>query len=484
MRFLSYFVCLSCISILLKNPVSDEQKPDFCCKRACWISYLDFEQYLQNLGEDAFYEKVSYMYDLILSYNLNTIIVQVRAFGDAIYPSDIFPMATYISSSRKTLGYDALSIMIQLAHDKGLNIEAWINPYRLSKDEVTTKAYKQTDFYKKYKDIIIEYKNESGELALSLDPANDTARQLIVDGIDELLINYALDGIHFDDYFYMEHMADDLSIDDKMANINALIRLVHEHTASKHVSFGISPAGNIEYAKSIGADVATWLSEPGYIDYIMPQLYWSDSYMIDDSYCTLYTNRCIEWSNLNQLDIPIYTGLGLYRASIEDKIDKGWSMKDTNLKEQYEIAVQNGYDGYCLFRFAWLEKECARYELDNLMSVPTSKNLNATVDDNSNLSGEVLIHLYKTDGTITLLKRPCRSFCIDMKDIKDITIHYLNTPNEDCVVLYQTKRSDGSWNRWVFDGEFTNYEQFCTIVEVKIMRIPRKTVKNTCFFVY
>lgn len=483
MRLLSYLLCLSCISILLKNPVSVDQKPDFYCKRACWISYLDFEQFLQDLDEDAFRAEVSRMYDVILSYELNTVIVQVRAFGDAIYPSDIFPFATYLSSNRCETSYDALAIMLDLAHEKGLLFEAWINPYRLSKDNKTSEAYKQTELYCTFWNVIIEYKNIDGETSLALDPASEVARELIVQGIDELLTNYDLDAIHFDDYFYMEHMADDLDDDEKISNVNTLIRNVHEHTAIHDVPFGISPAGNIEYARSIGADVSTWLKEPGYIDYIMPQLYWSDEYMMHDKCTSLYTDRCIEWSKLNQLDLPIYTGLGLYRVGQEDAIDKGWSTKDTNLKEQYELAKEYGYDGYCLFRYAWLEKDCAYKEMFNLMH--SAKNTDDyNFDDSCNGVSKILVRLYKTDGTVTLIERPCKSFFIDMDGVLDVSITYLNADNEDCMAFYRTKRSDGRWNRWTFDGNFTNYEQFCTITEVKIMRIPRKTVKNTCFFVY
>lgn len=509
-RILAYFV-LSCLIILYlpKNPVFAMQKPDSCFldKRACWISYLDFEQYLRDQDEDTFRANVSHMYDIMLQNDLNTAIVQVRAFGDAIYPSNIFPMATYISTQRNTLGYDALEIMIDLAHKKGLCFEAWINPYRLAKDDATTESYKKTQFYNQHRDIIIEYTNDNGETALSLDPSLQITRELILNGIDELLTNYSIDAIHFDDYFYMNHMDDTLTIEEKKANVNVLIYEVHSHTEEKHVPFGISPAGNIDYALSVGADVNTWLRELGYIDYIMPQLYWSDDYYTDGDVIPLYSNRCEQWKELNMINIPMYAGLGLYRIAEKDDIDKGWSMRDTNLLEQCDYAREQGYEGYCLFRYAWLEKEQAYNELINLKYYIAEQNINCdnmteeTQIDRipyvpfvkyyktsysgltNNLTGKVNLHLYKTDGTMIVADIPCCSFVLNVDNVKDITITYLNDDNEDCMVFYCTKKSDGEWNKWVSDGKFTNYEQFCTITEVKIMRIPRKTVKNTCFFV-
>ena len=300
-------------------------------------------------------------------------------------------------------------------------------------------------------------------------------------------------------------MADNLTKEQKMQNVNILIRMVHECTKAHDVPFGISPAGNVDYAKSIGADIETWLRDLGYVDYIMPQLYWSDNYIMNEERVPLYSNRCKQWMELNVLDLPIYTGLGLYRVEKNDATDLGWSMQDTNLKEQFEIANAYGYDGYCLFRYAWLEKSCANKELSNLKQY-IDEHYNLLEDDKKSDSlsefkivpenysydaatqticatGEILIRIYKTDGTTFLLKRPCESFYIEEKNIKDIQITYLNASNENCMAFYRTKRSDGVWNRWVFDGNFTNFEQYCTIVELEIMRIPRKHVKNTCFFV-
>lgn len=177
-----------------------------------------------------------------------------------------------------------------------------------------------------------------------------------------------MDGIHFDDYFYVPGMADGLPQSDKMEYVNNLIRKVYYNIKciDKDVSFGISPAGNISYTMSQGTDIETWLSNEGYVDYIMPQIYWTDSYVTGDELGSMFSNRCREWSKLNKIGIPMYVGLALYRVGEESDVDLGWGMCDTNLAVQYGKALSYGYKGYALFRYMWLEYDTASAELENL----------------------------------------------------------------------------------------------------------------------
>ncbi|MDE6025361.1 MAG: family 10 glycosylhydrolase [Lachnospiraceae bacterium] len=336
--------------------------------RACWISYIDIQAILLDLDEESFRQKLSYMYDNVVANNMNTVIVQVRPMGDAIYPSSYFPWSTYISSKRKNPGYDPLEIMIELAHDKGLRFEAWINPYRLSHNDTTTNSFKGTKYYEIFQRYTIEYENSADEVCLALDPSKEEAVQLILCGVCEIVNNYEVDGIHFDDYFYVPGMADGLSQSQKMKNVNNLIKKVYYNIKciDSDVSFGISPAGNISYTMSQGTDIETWLSNEGYVDYIMPQIYWTDSYVAGDDLTSMFSNRCKEWTELNKIGIPMYVGLALYRVGEESEVDLGWCACNTNLAEQYSKAVAYGYNGYSLFRYVWLEYDIASVELKNL----------------------------------------------------------------------------------------------------------------------
>lgn len=350
---------------LLAKAAPEVSSPD---KKACWISFLDIEELLQDKTEQAFRTTVSSMYDNVLQYGMNTVIVHVRAMGDAMYPSDYFPWSEYLTSDRSNPGYDPLRIMIELAHAKNLQFEAWLNPYRLSRDNKSTVSFKTTPYHARFLPYTIEYKAPGGQTCLALDPARKETKDLIVNGIREIVSRYDVDGIHFDDYFYVSGMADQLDIVSRKNNVNALISQVYSTIKSikPDCTFGISPAGNPDNARSQGADIDTWLSMPGYIDYLMPQIYWTDVYMTANGAVPMFSNRCSAWTALNKQQLPMYVGLALYRVGTNSNTDLGWAASDTNLAYQYVTAKQLGYNGYALFRYQWLEKDIATAELNHL----------------------------------------------------------------------------------------------------------------------
>lgn len=378
--------------------------------RACWISFLDFEKYLKDLNEDEFTQKVSNMYDNVLKYKFNTVIVHCRAMGDAMYPSQIFPWSIYISSDRTAPGYDPIKIMISLAHEKGLRFEAWINPYRISRDAETTEGYFNTEYYDKYKHLFIEYNNLNDEKCLVLDPAKDETVELITEGVVEIVKNYDIDGIHFDDYFYVDGMCDDLDVSIKKENINRLIKNVYSKIkeTKPECTFGISPAGNLENAKKQGADIETWLSSYEYIDYIMPQIYWSDTYITEDEIIDMFSIRSKEWTDCNIIDIPLYVGLALYKVDEPSNKDVGWTQKDNNIMKQYEMALSMGYDGYGIFRYEWLEKQSATNELNNLCNYLNGLNVPDLIysekKQNSGTNTRHLIKVYGVGAAFTGIK--------------------------------------------------------------------------------
>ncbi|MFA9375935.1 MAG: family 10 glycosylhydrolase [Lachnotalea sp.] len=307
--------------------------------RAAWISYLDYGT-LKDKSESEFTKNIDAMYDTVLSNNLNTVIVHVRAFGDAIYPSNYYSWANFVTSNSDGPGYDPLAIMIAEAHKKGLSFQAWINPYRTA---------------------------DGGRV----NPASSSAVKKIINGVDEIVSNYDVDGIHFDDYFYLS--TDNTSQDVKMQNVNHMIQSVYAKIKSinSNVVFGISPAGNVEYAKSIGCDVDAWLSSTGYVDYVCPQLYWSDDYVTKSGVSTkMFTNTMKQWASLNQNNTALYAGLALYKvgAPLETAwgSDYGWGNSNSNLYDQYKAAKSDGYSGFSLYRYGSMGLSAAKAELVNL----------------------------------------------------------------------------------------------------------------------
>ncbi|MBE5943890.1 MAG: hypothetical protein E7258_03115 [Lachnospiraceae bacterium] len=416
--------------------------------RGCWISYLDIETRLKDLSEEEFETEVINMYNKVLENNLNTVIVQVRTMGDAIYPSQYFPWSNYISTDRKAPSYDPLEIMINIAKKMRLRFEAWINPYRISLNTTGTNSFKGTKYYDLYKHHIMEYSNANGETCICFDPSKEETIELISNGVKEIVEKYDIDGIHFDDYFYVSGMANELEENQKKEYVNQMVKKVYDTVKETDVSceFGISPAGNLDNARSQGADIDTWLSVEGYIDYIMPQIYWTDMFVTEEGNKTMFTDRCKEWMEINILDLPIYIGLALYRVGENSSTDIGWSIKDVNLKEQYETALDIGCDGYVLFRYEWLEKELSNNELNNLLSYVNG----------------MFVYSYLQNSYISY------TVCGENKDWSDakkdgITAKSEGAPLwgivinlgekvEDGYVIYRTQHSDYTYSPWCPDG--------------------------------
>lgn len=460
--------------------------------RACWISYLDIEQHLKGLDEESFRKEVGEMYDNVLANSLNTVIVQVRSMADAIYPSDYFPWSIYITDNREAPSYDPLAIMIEIAREKNLRFEAWLNPYRISLNNTGTNSFKVTSFYEEYKYFIMEYSNAKGESCLSFDPAKEETVELITAGVEEILKNYDVDGIHYDDYFYVSGMADQLDVSLKKEYVNNMVKATYDtiKEIDSTCELGISPAGNIDNARNQGADVDTWLSVEGYIDYIMPQIYWTDMFVTGEGNKTMFTDRCKEWQAINLLNLPMYIGLALYRVGEESQSDIGWSIKNTNLAEQYDTAISLGCDGYALFRYEWLELSFSKEELENLLrfnkerfkyfyicdayisySVCNSDGLWHSAKKDGIKSGKtgcpiqgIVMDLGKKagDGNVTyrvmFSDMTWSTWCVDgtlcfaSQDIVDMQIILTGHISSEYSVMYRCKRSDGVWTEWASDG--------------------------------
>lgn len=446
--------------------------------RACWISYLDIESYLKDLSEEEFTIKVCDMYNKIKDNNLNTVIVQVRTMADAIYPSDYFPWSTYITSDRVALSYDPLEIMIKLAKEYGLRFEAWVNPYRISLNTTITNNYKGTIYYEEYKDFIMEYENQAGEICLSFDPAKTDTIRLIVSGVKEIVQKYDVDGIHFDDYFYVSGMAPELSASLRKEYVNNMVKTVYDTVKSvdKECEFGISPAGNLDNARAQGADIDTWLSMEGYVDYIMPQIYWTDTFVTSEGKVNYFLDRCEEWCQVNKLNKPMYLGLALYRVGEESTIDMGWSIKTDNLAGQYKSASHMGFDGYCLFRYQWLELDIAEEELANLKSVVDLYYSYPYVSDS------YISYSVRSLGSWENAKKDGIRAGNDNEIIS--TVFALGKRAPEGNVSYRVMYQDGLWSDWCMNGAICGGENSILNMQIKLSGGIENTydVYYRCYF--
>ncbi len=370
MRKLGKKLLLCLLGLLMITPHTVQAEEDNF-DQAVWVSYLDFQKYLKDKNEEEFTEAFEEIAQTAVDYKLDTLIVHVRAFQDAVYPSSMFPTADWISSDQAPLDYDALEIMIDIAHDHGLKFEAWVNPYRISLDTEQSNRWRASSYAKRFEEgDTISYMSGSVNRVI-LNPVSQRARDYIVDGIAEIVRNYDVDGIHFDDYFYQTGTMGNTTVEQRKANVNLLLKDVYDtiKRIDDSVTFGVSPMGNLDNARDQGADLETWLSQEGYVDYLMPQIYWTDQWSSSGN-VTMYTDRLNAfnaiWTNHN---IELKVGLGLYMIDRKPTGDIGWQLKDTNLKEQVELAKQYGLSGFALFRYEDLLKPSTQNELNNLMSI-------------------------------------------------------------------------------------------------------------------
>ena len=115
----------------------------------------------------------------------------------------------------------------------------------------------------------------------------------------------------------------------------------------------------------MGADVKTWLSTPGYVDYVCPQIYWTDHYGAAGN-VSMFSNRLAQWTALDTANIPLYVGLASYRAGQAISSDPGWALASNNLQSQVITAKSKGWDGYFIYNFSSLYSPSAATELANL----------------------------------------------------------------------------------------------------------------------
>ena len=296
--------------------------------KGMWISYIEFQS-VDFSTKDSFTADITQMFENCKNMGLNTVIVHVRSFGDAYYKSNYFPYSHIMTGVQgQDPGYDPLEIMVETAHNIGLRFEAWINPYRVK-------------LYSHPKELATNNPAQNSNLTITTDsgifynPALQEVRDLVTQGVVEIIENYNVDGIHFDDYFYpntaKELDEDDyaaysgsLSLDDwRRENVNMLVRQVYSAIKQydENITFGISPQGNNDNNYYMQySDVKLWMSKKGYADYIMPQLYWGFDYLTksgSDRYG--FKNLSYEWSQYKMHpDMKLYVGLGAYRIGDGD----------------------------------------------------------------------------------------------------------------------------------------------------------------------
>ena len=349
--------------------------------RGLWVTYMELSmEYETDKSEKAFRDKFERIAAVAKNAGFNALMVQVRPFCDAMYTSDLFPASHVLSGKQGDApGYDALAIMCETGKRLGLAIHAWLNPYRVTANNVP-EALSESNPSRQHPDWCIE--TDSG---IILDPSNENARKLIENGMREIIERYDVAGIQFDDYFYPPDIGDSDNeayeaylqtdtptkmnrADWRELNVNILLSEIYMlvHSSGKNIVFGISPQGNLGNNESLSADVVSWCGVHGFADYLCPQLYFSP-----DNPALGFEEALDEWCALERAkDVRLYVGLAGYKAQTD--ADEGtWLDREDILAEEFNILKKNqNVDGMMLYSYSSLvdvEKAAEIKHLTNLL---------------------------------------------------------------------------------------------------------------------
>ncbi len=356
--------------------------------RGIWIPYMTLTLKENERSEEAFKAKIDGIISVCAAHKINTVIIQVRPFGDAIYPSVYFPFSHIISGTQgKSTDYDPLEYIVSAAHEHHIAVHAWVNPFRISTGTTPSQLADSNPYMVWKNDDSKE--NDRYTLAYNgaiyYNPAYPAVRKLIIDGIRELAANYDIDGLQLDDYFYPSEETDYDKADYesyvkalsdgskaisqqewRKTNINLLIAGIHAavHAINDKLLFGISPQCSFENNDKISADIASWCMAEGYIDYICPQLYVSENHPTAP-----FDELAVRWKEtVKNSNVMLLYGLGLYKAGT-DADNGSWLSSDSNLRNQIEMIRGLGCDGFVFYSYDYLEANATNKEVRNAMAV-------------------------------------------------------------------------------------------------------------------
>lgn len=368
---LALLIFVLAVTVIQKPLRSPQEKTRSGFSKGIWLSY--FEENFDLSSKTAFEKSVDVMYTKLSENNIDSLFIHCRAFCDAIYKSELFPMADNFRSDGKIPDFDPLTVICEYADKYRISVHAWINPYRVSTSKKSIDELPDDSAAKR----LYSQDNDSViccDKGIYLNPANQNANKLILDGVREIIDNYDVDGIHFDDYFYpttdesfdkgsydeYKKSGGELKLSDwRRANVDAMVSGVYGivHSSGKNMKFGISPMCDIEtnYA-AYYADVKKWTSESGYIDYICPQIYFGYNHPTQP-----FAKSLKKWKALAQKgNTELYVGLAAYKVGTQDDYisesnpdaKNEWVNDELILYRQAEQLVNDeSVSGFIIFSF-------------------------------------------------------------------------------------------------------------------------------------
>ena len=348
--------------------------------RGAWMQVVNGQYQGMTSAEQQ--QRLAEQLDALQQAGVNAVMFQVRPEADALYVSFYEPWSRFLTGEQGRNpddDWDPLQFMINACHARGMELHAWINPYRASLKGLKKVNMHHKHPWFKYPERFVEYDG-----MLIFNPALQLNRDYICTIASDIVRRYDVDGLHIDDYFYpypvagvafpddADFAADPRGFTDKgdwrRDNVNLLIQQLSKtvHDIKPWVKFGVSPFGIYHNGSSEGvvpgsatsglqnyddlyADVLLWV-EKGWVDYNVPQLYWEIGHPRAD-YAAL-----IGWWTEHAGGRPLFIGQDLERSlQHADPQDAARNQLETKFRMQREA----GADGYCWWYAEALRKHMA-----------------------------------------------------------------------------------------------------------------------------
>jgi uncharacterized lipoprotein YddW (UPF0748 family) len=347
--------------------------------RAAWISTVDNIDWPSKpgLSDQEMKIEMTTLLDNLRSYNLNTVIFQIRPTADAYYKSTKEPASHWITGTQGVSpGFDPLQLMIDEAGKRGMNVHVWLNPYRVQKDTVK-EVLSKTHLYFKKPELFLTY----GKTRY-FNPGYKETRDFVSSVVGEIVRKYDIQAIHMDDYFYPYKITGQEFPDQtaftkeprqfkdkeewRRDNVDLIIKQIRDTIIANKpaVEFGISPFGvwrnkskdsdgsntvaGVTNYDDLYANILKWQKE-NWIDYVTPQLYWHIGFERADF------EVLAKWWAAHKYGANVYIGHGDYKISKTSK-DKEWRSSEQIVKQIEMIRSLPLLDGSMHFTASTLQK--------------------------------------------------------------------------------------------------------------------------------
>ncbi|MEG0471454.1 MAG: family 10 glycosylhydrolase [Solibacillus sp.] len=483
--------------LLLLTPVLTNQKAtaDSLPKnemRAAWISSVLNIDMKAGMTQAQYTQWAQSTLDKLKAANYNAVIFQVKPLNDALYASELAPWSSYITGKKQGTnpGFDPLQIMLDEAHKRGLELHAWVNPYRVTMASQTLSDLAADNVARKNPSWVVKYGKQ-----YYLNPGLPEVQNYLVSTIKELVSNYDIDAVHMDDYFYPYKIKGETfpdqqtfkkygssfnKIEDwRRNNVNELVGNVYAsiNEIKPHVQYGISPFGiwrnkgqdatgsntnGMSNYDDLYADTRQWMKD-GNIDYITPQIYWSRSNKAANYSVLLdWWGREVE-TYAKVHPVNLYIGMADYKVGNDS--DVAWKNKteltnqvianraNKNTQGQMHFSLKSinnnalGYAPYLkqqLYNYkaltpatVWKDSTVPLYPTDVKLSKESSGMKLTITDENSTQPRKYVI--YRFDGTKEGSYEGVKNIVDVVYNTQGNTVYVDTTANKHKVYTYGIK---------------------------------------------